>query len=96
VQALVTSAPYISPRASGLLESTQHLVAELPLPLFLYNMPMMTRQFATDTAARLLDQKNIRGQRQLKDFGYFEQLGVGAATIGWSVLIGPEHLLVDV
>jgi len=98
-QALVTSAPYYFPAGQPeLLEYTQHLVAQLPLPLFLYNMPAMTKTpFELDTVARLLDQEKIAGVKDSSgDFGYFEKLLVLARQRpDWSVLIGPEHLLAD-
>jgi 4-hydroxy-tetrahydrodipicolinate synthase len=98
-QALVTSAPYYFPAGQPeLLEYTQHLVAQLPLPLFLYNMPMMTKTpFDLDTVARLLDQENIIGVKDSSgDFEYFKKLTeLARARPDWSVLIGPEHLLLD-
>eukprot|EP01031_Cornospumella_fuschlensis_P053425 gene53425-65254_t len=42
--AVVTSAPYYFPAAPPeMQEYIQHLVAEMPLPLFLYNMPGLTK-----------------------------------------------------
>src|SRR5688572_23643983 len=99
VQALVTSAPYYFPAGQPeLLEYVQHLVAELPLPLFLYNMPAMTKTpFDLDTVAQLRDQENIVGVKDSSgDFGYFEKLVVLARQRpDWSVLVGPEHLLAN-
>jgi 4-hydroxy-tetrahydrodipicolinate synthase len=98
-RALVTSAPYYFPAGQPeLLEYTQHLVAELPLPLFLYNMPTMTKTpFELDTVARLLDQNGIIGVKDSGgDFAYFEKLVVLARQRpDWSVLIGPESFLAD-
>src|ERR1041385_5174441 len=42
--AVVAAPPYYLPEAQPeLLEWIQHLVPELPLPLFLYNMPSLTK-----------------------------------------------------
>lgn len=99
VQAVVTAAPYYFPAGQPeLLEYAQHLVAELPLPLFLYNMPMMTKTpFDLDTVARLLDQEKIIGFKDSSgDFGYFQKLvELARQRPDWSVFVGPEHLLVD-
>ena len=99
VQALVTSAPYYFPAGQPeLLEYTQHLVAALPLPLFLYNMPMMTKTpFELDTLSRLLEAKGILGVKDSSgDFAYFKKLvELSRQRADWSVLVGPEHLLVD-
>ena len=99
VQAVVTSAPYYFPAGQPeLLEYTQHLVAELPLPLFLYNMPMMTKTpYDLDTVARLLDLERIIGFKDSSgDFAYFQKLiELARQRPDWAVFIGPEHLLVD-
>ncbi|MCL4785897.1 MAG: dihydrodipicolinate synthase family protein [Verrucomicrobia bacterium] len=99
VQACVTSAPYYFPAGQPeLLEYTQHLVRELPLPLFLYNMPMMTKTpFELDTIARLRDEEKIIGVKDSGgDFDYLQKLvKLSRARTDWSVLVGPEHLLAD-
>ncbi len=98
-RALVTSAPYYFPAGQPeLLEYIEHLLAELPLPLFLYNMPAMTKTpFELDTVARLLDQEKIIGVKDSSgDFGYFEKLvELARQRPDWSVLVGPEHLLAN-
>jgi 4-hydroxy-tetrahydrodipicolinate synthase len=98
-QALVTSAPYYFPAGQPeLLEYIQHLVAELPLPLLLYNMPMMTKTpFEHDTVARLLDEKGIIGVKDSSgDMAYFRKLvELARPRPDWSILVGAEHLLVD-
>src|SRR6266852_3532228 len=55
-EALVISAPYYFPAGQAeLLEYLQHLAAELPLPLFLYNMPSHTKiTFALETVQRAM------------------------------------------
>jgi 4-hydroxy-tetrahydrodipicolinate synthase len=99
VQAVVTSAPYYFPAGPPeLLEYTQHLVAALPLPLFLYNMPMMTKTpYDLDTVARLADLERIVGVKDSSgDFAYFQKLvELARRRPDWAVFMGPEHLLVD-
>jgi dihydrodipicolinate synthase/N-acetylneuraminate lyase len=98
-QALVLSAPYYFPPGQPeLLEFLELLLPELPLPLFLYNMPMMTKvQFAPQTLRRVLHDERIIGVKDSSgDLDYFDQLLVlKRERPDWSVLVGPEHLLVE-
>ncbi|EIQ01824.1 dihydrodipicolinate synthase/N-acetylneuraminate lyase [Opitutaceae bacterium TAV1] len=95
--ALVLSAPYYHPAGQPELAAyIEHLARELPLPVFLYNMPAMTKTvFAPETLRRALDLPNVIG---LKDSGgdlaFYEQaLAIARQRPDWSVLIGPEALL---
>jgi 4-hydroxy-tetrahydrodipicolinate synthase len=96
---LVTSTPYYFPTGQPeLLEFVERLVPELPLPLFLYNMPMMTKtQFELDTLRRLAQISKIVGLKDSSgDINYFaEAVKLSALRPDWSFFIGPEHLLVD-
>ena len=96
--ALVTSTPYYFPTGQPeLLEYIERLVPELPLPLFLYNMPMMTKtSFELDTLRRLAQIKNIVGLKDSSgDFNYFTRaLALAKVRPDWSFLIGPEAMLV--
>jgi dihydrodipicolinate synthase/N-acetylneuraminate lyase len=98
-QALVLAPPYYFPAGqSELIEYVQRLTAELPLPLFLYNMPAMTKVvFEPETIRRLLDVERIIGVKDSSgDLAYFDQLlSLARERPDWTVLIGPEHLLVD-
>jgi 4-hydroxy-tetrahydrodipicolinate synthase len=98
-QAVVLAPPYYFPAGqSELLAYVQHLTAELPLPLFLYNMPMMTKMvFAPKTIRRLLQNERIIGVKDSSgDLAYFsEVLAIARERPDWSVLIGPEHLLAE-
>jgi len=96
---LVVSAPYYFPNSQPeLLEYVQHLAPELPLPLFLYNMPTHTKTiFEVETVRRAMQIPNIVG---LKDSSanmiYFHQLiGLLPERPEWSLLIGPEELLAE-
>jgi dihydrodipicolinate synthase/N-acetylneuraminate lyase len=98
-KALVASTPYYFPAGqSELLEYVQHLAVEMPLPLFLYNMPTHTKiTFEPDTVRRAMDIPGIIG---LKDSSanmvYFHHLvRLAAERPDWTLLTGPEELLAE-
>jgi dihydrodipicolinate synthase/N-acetylneuraminate lyase len=98
-RALVLAPPYYFPNSQPeLLEFVQHLAPELPLPLFLYNMPSHTKTiFEVDTVRRAMDLRNVIG---LKDSSasmiYFHQIiSLLPARPDWSLLVGPEELLAE-
>jgi 4-hydroxy-tetrahydrodipicolinate synthase len=98
-QALVLAPPYYFPNSQPeLLEYVQHLAPELPLPLFLYNMPTHTKTiFEVETVQRAMAITNIVG---LKDSSanmvYFHHLiRLLPQRPEWSLLIGPEELLAE-
>jgi len=97
--AVVASAPYYFPAGQPeLLEYFKRLVPELPLPVFLYNIPMMTKtQFEPDTVERLLQLDRVIGMKDSSgDLPYFRQiLAKARARPDWSVLMGAENLLVQ-
>jgi dihydrodipicolinate synthase/N-acetylneuraminate lyase len=95
--AVVLAAPYYFPAGQAeLLEYVQHLVPELPLPVFLYNMPSHTKiSFDLDTVRRAAELPGVVG---LKDSSgsmiYFQRLiSVFQDRPEFSLLIGPEELL---
>jgi dihydrodipicolinate synthase/N-acetylneuraminate lyase len=95
--ALVVAAPYYYPNSQPeLVEYIEHLASELPLPLFLYNMPSHTKTvFDIDTVRRAMDLPNIVG---IKDSSanmiyYHQLLRLLSQRPDWSVLMGPEELL---
>ena len=98
-QAVVTSAPYYFPLGQAeLIDFVEHLLPELPLPLYLYNMPQMTKvAFAPETIRRLAQQEGIIGVKDSSgDLNYFQQLtGLINARPDWRFFIGPEHLLAE-
>lgn len=98
-RALVLAPPYYFPAGQPeLLDYVQRLTAELPLPLFLYNMPQMTKvMFEPQTIRRLRDNDRIIGVKDSSgDLAYFDQLlALARERPDWSVLVGPEHLLPD-
>jgi len=99
-QALVTSAPYYFPLGQPeLVDFIRGLVKNLPLPLYLYNMPQMTKtRFEPDTIRQLTDLQGIVGVKDSSgDLDYFRELVAAAkARPDWRLFVGPERLLVDV
>ncbi|MBI5395542.1 MAG: dihydrodipicolinate synthase family protein, partial [Verrucomicrobia bacterium] len=97
--AVVLAPPYYLPEGQPeLQEYLDHLVPELPLPLFLYNMPALTKvQFELETVRRAMDNPRIIG---LKDSSgnmiYFHRaVGLLKHRPDWTLLVGPEELLAD-
>jgi 4-hydroxy-tetrahydrodipicolinate synthase len=97
--AVVLAPPYYVPEGqSELREYLEHLLPELPLPLFLYNMPSLTKvPFEIDTVRWAMDQPRIVG---IKDSSgnmiYFSRLlELAKNRAGWTVLVGPEELLAE-
>ena len=97
--AVVLAPPYYLPEAQPeLQEYIEHLVPELSLPLFLYNMPALTKvHFELDTIRRAMDEPRIIGFKDSSgDLDYFKNV---AALVrrrpDWSLFIGPEEKLFD-
>ncbi len=97
--AVVLAPPYYFPAGQPeLLEYLEHIAAELPLPLFLYNMPSMTKlMFEPETVRAAADLPGVVG---LKDSSanmiYFHQLQTLLRDRqDFSLLIGPEQLLAE-
>jgi 4-hydroxy-tetrahydrodipicolinate synthase len=97
--AVVVAPPYYLPEAQPeLQEYLDHLVAELPLPLFLYNMPALTKvSFELETVRRAMDEPKIIGLKDSSgDLNYFKKAaGLLKQRSDWSLLIGPEEKLFD-
>ena len=97
--ALVLAQPYYFPEGQPeLQEYLGHLVAELPLPLFLYNAPMHTKvQYELGVLRRAMDMPQVIGLKDSsRNLGYFKQVvGILSNRPDWSLLIGPEELLSD-
>lgn len=97
--AVVLAPPYYMPEGQPeLREYLAHLLPELPLPLFLYNMPPLTKvPFEVDTVRWAMDQPRIVG---LKDSSgnmiYFNRLcSLSRSRPDWTRLVGPEELLAE-
>jgi dihydrodipicolinate synthase/N-acetylneuraminate lyase len=97
--ALVLAPPYYLPEGQPeLQEYLDHLVAELPLPLFLYNMPALTKvQYELGALRRAMDKPQVIGLKDSsKSMSYFhDAVGLLKHRPDWSLLIGPEELLAD-
>ncbi len=97
--AVVTAAPFYFPLGQPeLIEGITALTDALPLPVFLYNMPQMTKVvFETETLRHLLQVERIIGVKDSSgDRAYFARLlAVAKERPEWSVLVGPEHLMVE-
>jgi dihydrodipicolinate synthase/N-acetylneuraminate lyase len=95
--AVVLSAPYYFPAGQPeLLEYIEDIASELPLPVFLYNMPSHTKlTFEPETVRRALEIPNIVGMKDSSaQMIYFHKLRVLAADRpDFSLLVGPEELL---
>lgn len=95
--AVVLSAPYYQPIGqSELTGYVERIAAELPLPVFLYNMPSCTKvSFDTTTVRRLMEIENIIGLKDSSgDMDYFRKVQeVTSQREDFSLFIGPElHL----
>jgi 4-hydroxy-tetrahydrodipicolinate synthase len=98
-QAVVAAPPYYLPGGQPeLREYLHHLVPELPLPLFLYNMPALTKvPFELETVRAAMDDPRIVGLKDSSgDMAYFlGAAGLVAHRPDWSLLIGPEERLME-
>jgi dihydrodipicolinate synthase/N-acetylneuraminate lyase len=97
--AVVLAPPYYLPEGQPeLQEYIDHIVPELPLPLFLYNMPALTKvSYEVETIRRAMDNPRIVGLKDSSgNMTYFHQVaGLLKHRPDWSLLMGPEELLVD-
>jgi dihydrodipicolinate synthase/N-acetylneuraminate lyase len=97
--ALVVAPPYyLPPGQPELQEYLVHLISELPLPLFLYNMPSLTKvSYEYDTLRSAMKEQRIIGIKDSSgNIGYFRDVAVLAKVRpDWSLLVGPEDLLLE-
>lgn len=95
--AVVLSTPYYFPAGQTELRGyVEHLVAELPLPLVLYNMPSLTKVwFELETLKHLAAIETIVGIKDSSgDMAYFQSLMcLRELRPDWSIMIGPEAML---
>ena len=95
--AVVLSTPYYFPAGqTELTQYVEHIIEELPLPLMLYNIPVLTKvAFEIDTLRYLSKYPQIVGVKDSGgDMDYFrELLTLRELRPDWTILIGPEHLL---
>ena len=97
--ALVLAPPYyLPPGQPELQEYVEHLAAELPLPLFLYNMPGLTKvQYEMECLRRAMDIPRIVGLKDSSNnMTYFkEALALLQHRPDWTLLVGPEERLAE-
>jgi 4-hydroxy-tetrahydrodipicolinate synthase len=97
--ALVAAPPYYLPGGQPeLREYLAHLLPELPLPLFLYNMPALTKvPLELETLRYALDFPRIVGVKDSSgDMEYFGgAVALAKARPDWSILVGPEQHLME-
>jgi 4-hydroxy-tetrahydrodipicolinate synthase len=96
---VVLAPPYYMPEGQPeLREYLGHLVPELPLPLFLYNMPPLTKvPYGLDTVEWAMDQPRVVGMKDSSgDMGYFHSVSQRMPRRpDWTLLIGPEEMMVE-
>ncbi len=97
--AVVVAPPFYLPEGQPeLLEYFDHLLPELPLPLYLYNMPALTKvTLEPETVQRLMQDPRIRGIKDSSgNLDYFRRLcALKSLRRDWTVLIGPEEMLAE-
>jgi 4-hydroxy-tetrahydrodipicolinate synthase len=97
--AVVAAPPYYLPEAQPeLREYLDHLVPELPLPLYLYNMPALTKvSFELETVRHAMDNPRIVGLKDSSgNLDYFKRAaGLLKQRPDWTLLIGPEEMLFE-
>ena len=97
--AAVLATPYYFPAGqTELTRYVDHIVAEMPLPLVLYNMPSLTKIWLEiETLRGLARHQNIVGVKDSSgDMDYFGQLcNLKAERPDWTILIGPEAKLAE-
>lgn len=95
--ALVTAQPYyFRLTQADLLRHTETLAAEIDAPLFLYNMPGLTKlEYAPETVARAAEIPQVIGFKDSSgDLIYFQRvLRLLRGREDFGILIGPEELL---
>jgi 4-hydroxy-tetrahydrodipicolinate synthase len=87
---------YFSASQQELLEYLEHLVPEVPLPLFLYNIPSHTKTgFELETVRQAAELPNVIGIKDSSsDMIYFHRLiSLFRNRPDYTVLVGPEELL---
>ena len=98
-QAVVAAPPYYFPATQAELAGYfQRLADAVPLPLFLYNMPAMTKLvIELETVRACLQHPNIIGVKDSGgDLQHFQRLlEIARERPDWSVFMGPEHLMAE-
>jgi 4-hydroxy-tetrahydrodipicolinate synthase len=92
--AVVVTVPYYLPPAQDELEAYVRTVArEQPLPVLLYNIPVLTKvAFEVETVRRLADVEKVVGVKDSSgELEYLKEVArVAAGRTDWSLLVGVE------
>lgn len=95
----VLAPPYYFPAGQAeLIEYLDDLVRELPLPMFLYNMPGLTKvNFEHEVIRAAMQWENVIGIKDSScDMIYFHKLlRLTKERPDWSLLVGPEELTAE-
>jgi 4-hydroxy-tetrahydrodipicolinate synthase len=96
----VVSAPpyYFATGQAELAEFYEQLIPELPLPVFLYNMPTHTKvSFAPDTIRRLASHPKVIGFKDSSGSGsYFQSVMYAMRDRDdFSLFVGPEEMMAE-
>ena len=97
--AVVAAPPFYFPAGQPeLVEYLEHLAAELPLPLFLYNMPSHTKLvFEPETLRAAAGMPGIVGLKDSSgDLAYFRRVvEIVKGAPRFTLLVGPEMILAE-
>ncbi len=97
--AVVAAPPYYMPEGQPELQDyLGHLLPKLRLPLFLYNMPSLTKvSYELETVRWAMGQPGIVGMKDSSgNMTYFNRVREAvSARPAWTLLMGPEELLAE-
>jgi 4-hydroxy-tetrahydrodipicolinate synthase len=96
--AVVVTAPYfLPPSQEELADYVRTIVRSQPLPVFLYNIPLLTKvAFKIDTVLQLADEERVVGVKDSSgEPTYLEEVARRVKRKDWSLLIGVERLMVQ-
>lgn len=97
--AVVAAPPFYFPAGQPeLADFIKLLVPQLPLPVFLYNMPALTKVvFDVVTLDAAVDFPGVMGVKDSSgDMGYFQRItALREQRPDWKFFVGPEHLLAE-
>ena len=98
--AVVSAPPYYYATAQPeLAEFYEQLIPELPLPIFLYNMPTHTKvSFAPSTIKRIAENQKVIGFKDSSaNGGYFQSvMHEMRDRKDFSIFVGPEEMMAEV
>jgi len=98
--AAVVAAPpyYFRPSPAEMTRWVEYLAAEVPVPLFLYNIPIHTKvSIPFDVVRRAMEMKNVVGLKDSSGDARYLHMArrMLADRDDWTLLVGPEHMTAD-